>query len=70
MDSMRPPVFRPKVVPRSYTRLNSTYLHDTAQHSTSWHTVAHHSPSITRHAAQQIGFVEGSNKREASAAER
>ena len=23
---MRPPVFRPKVVPRSYTRLNSTYL--------------------------------------------
>ena len=23
MDSMRPPVFRPKMVPRSYTRLNS-----------------------------------------------
>jgi hypothetical protein len=33
MDSIRPPVFRPKVVPRSYTRLNSTYL------------VAHHSSS-------------------------
>jgi hypothetical protein len=26
MDSMRPPVLRPKVVPRSYTKLNSTYL--------------------------------------------
>ena len=24
MDSMRPPVLRPKIVPRSYTRLNST----------------------------------------------
>jgi hypothetical protein len=28
MDSIRPPVFKPKVVPRSYTRLNSTYLWD------------------------------------------
>jgi hypothetical protein len=26
MDSMRPPVFSPKVVPLSYTKLNSTYL--------------------------------------------
>jgi len=26
MDSTRPPVLSPKVVPRSYTRLNSTYL--------------------------------------------
>ncbi len=26
MDSMRPPVLSPNVVPRSYTRLNSTYL--------------------------------------------
>lgn len=26
IDSMRPPVFKPNVVPRSYTKLNSTYL--------------------------------------------
>jgi hypothetical protein len=26
IDSMRPPVLRPNTVPRSYTRLNSTYL--------------------------------------------
>lgn len=37
IDSMRPPVLSPNVVPRSYTRLNSTYLYgnSTAQHAVS-----------------------------------
>ena len=33
MDSILPPVLNPKVVPRSYTKLNSTYLRSYKAHA-------------------------------------